>query len=131
MEVEEFHSELFKEIRHWDGMQTQDLLKSLYPDLNLTFKTNYASGGRSDSDLIFTYDKRYIIKTISVKEYKTLLHFLPELSMKYKSDKTLICKIYMCVQITFDQGREEYIIVMRNMNELLDVKMFLPSKIYY
>jgi hypothetical protein len=107
------------------------LLRSLYPDQNLSLKTKYATGGRSDSDLIFTYDKKYIIKTISLKEFKSLIYLLEELSIKYKSGKTLFCKIYMCIQITFEQGRQEIIIVMKNMNDFLDVKMFLLRKICY
>ena len=59
----------------------------------------FASGGRSANPILFTHDKKYLIKTISKKEKNVLLKMLPEYHSFMINEKSLLCRIYGAFRI--------------------------------
>lgn len=102
-----------------DGINSKDFLDSLNPKQNLKIiKASFASGGRSSNPIIFTYDKKLLLKTISKHEKNILINILPEFHRRMRDCKSLLCRIYGVYRIEVVGKQCIHIIVMRNMNEL-------------
>lgn len=92
---------MFHYIRHLDGIEELDIIKSIEPKLNRfqIFKTNsgdkHTDGGKSGSFFFFTEDKKFIIKSMKVRELDLLMKSLPEMVAHFEANPgTLISKIY-------------------------------------
>ena len=117
--IRKYSSKIFYILRKIDGISTKDYLLSLSPKDNLKIiKESFASGGRSANPIIFTYDKKLLLKTISKSEKDVLLNILPEYHRKMRDTKSLLCRIYGLYRIEVNGKQSMHIIVMRNMNEL-------------
>lgn len=100
-------------------MSLKDIVVSLNPDINMMkLSDSFASGGRSESPIIFSHDKKFLIKIISRDEKNIFVKLLPEFHQKMVENKTLLCRIYGLFRIIVRDKQEIYLIIMRNMNEL-------------
>ena len=117
--IRKYSPKIFYILRKIDGISTKDYLLSLSPKDNLKIiKESFASGGRSANPIIFTYDKKLLLKTISKSEKDVLLNILPEYHRRMRDTKSLLCRIYGVYRIEVNGKQSMHIIVMRNMNEL-------------
>ena len=117
--MRKYSPKIFYSLRKIDGISTKDFLLSLSPKDNLKIiKESFASGGRSSNPIIFTYNKKLLLKTISKSEKNVMLNLLPEYHRKMRDTKSLLCRIYGLYRIEVKGKQEMHIIVMRNMNEL-------------
>ena len=119
VKIRKYSPKIFYCIRKIDNISNDDYLLSLSPKDNLKIiKESFASGGRSANPIIFTYDKKYLLKTISKSEKNVLLEILPEYHRKMRDAKSLLCRIYGLYRIDVGGKQSMHLIVMRNMNEL-------------
>ena len=117
--IRKYSPKIFYALRKIDGISTNDYLLSLSPKDNLKIiKESFASGGRSSNPIIFTYDKKLLLKTISKSEKNVMLDILPEYHRRMRDTKSLLCRIYGLYRIEVKGKQDMHIIVMRNMNEL-------------
>ena len=117
--LRKYSPKIFYSLRKIDGISTKDYLLSLSPKDNLKIiKESFASGGRSANPIIFTYDKKLLLKTISKSEKNVMLNILPEYHRRMRDTKSLLCRIYGLYRIEVKGKQNMHIIVMRNMNEL-------------
>ena len=117
--MRKYSPKIFYSLRKIDGISTKDFLLSLSPKDNLKIiKESFASGGRSSNPIIFTYDKKLLLKTISKSEKNVMLSILPEYHRRMRDTKSLLCRIYGLYRIEVNGKQNMHIIVMRNMNEL-------------
>ena len=119
VKIRKYSPQIFYVLRKIDGISTDDYLLSLSPKDNLKIiKESFASGGRSANPIIFTYDKKLLLKTISKSEKNVLLDILPEYHRRMRDTKSLLCRIYGLYRIEVIGKQSMHLIVMRNMNEL-------------
>ena len=119
VKIRKYSPKIFYCIRKIDNISNDDYLLSLSPKDNLKIiKESFASGGRSANPIIFTYDKKYLLKAISKSEKNVLLEILPEYHRKMRDAKSLLCRIYGLYRIDVGGKQSMHLIVMRNMNEL-------------
>ena len=117
--IRKYAPKIFYVLRKIDGISNDDYLLSLSPKDNLKIiKESFASGGRSANPIIFTYDKKLLLKTISKSEKDILLNILPEFHRRMRDTKSLLCRIYGLYRIEVGGKQKMHLIVMRNMNEL-------------
>ena len=125
VKIRKYSPKIFYVLRKIDGISNDDYLLSLSPKDNLKIiKESFASGGRSANPIIFTYDKKFLLKTISKSEKNILLNILPEYHRRMRDTTSLLCRIYGLYKIEVSGKQSMHLIVMRNMNEL-------PSKTKY
>ena len=119
VKIRKYSPKIFYVLRRIDNISTKDYLLSLSPKDNLKIiKESFASGGRSANPIIFTHDKKYLLKTISKSEKNVLLEMLPEYHRRMRDTKSLLCRIYGLYRIEVIGKQSMHLIVMRNMNEL-------------
>ena len=110
---------VFYLIRKIDGIKLDDYKESLSPLKNKDkISQSFASGGNSDNPIIFTHDRRYLIKSISRSEKEMLVKILPEYHLRMKEGKSFICRLYGLYSIMINNKEQAYVIVMRNMCDL-------------
>ncbi len=86
-----------------DGITIHDLINSLDPITNFNQITrNFASGGRSANPILYTHDKKYLIKTISKDEKTIFIKMLPEYHRRMVQDESLLCRIYGIFRIKIE-----------------------------
>jgi len=106
-----------------DSLDIKQILASLDPEKNLKIiKDSFASGGRSSNPIIFTHDKKFLLKTITKEEKNIFIKMLPEYHRRMKDCNSYLCRIYGIFRIRVGVKEDAHIILMRNMNEL-------PSKV--
>jgi len=65
-------------------------------------QNSFATGGRSANPILFTFDKKYLIKTISKAEKNIFLKMLPEFHRRMIKDKSLLCRMYGIFRIQIE-----------------------------
>ena len=126
VKIRKYSPKIFYIFRKLDNIKNEDFLLSLSPKDNLKIiKESFASGGRSANPIIFTYDKKLLLKTISSSEKDVLLNILPEYHRKMRDTKSLLCRIYGLYRIEVIGKQSMHLIVMRNMNELPSMTKYL------
>ena len=116
---------VFHNIRKIDGIKLEDYKDSLSPIKNKEKITqSFASGGNSDNPIIFTHDKKYLIKSISRSEKDMFVKILPEYHRRMKEVKSFLCRVYGLYCILINNKEQAYVIVMRNMCDI-SVNVFL------
>ena len=125
VKIRKYSPKIFYVLRKIDGISNDDYLLSLSPKDNLKIiKESFASGGRSANPIIFTYDKKFLLKTISKSEKNILLNILPEYHRRMRDTKSLLCRIYGLYKIEVSGKQSMHLIVMRNMNELPSITKY-------
>jgi len=133
--IRKYAPAVFHHIRKIDEISVKDCLYSLDPDKNLKIITeSFCSGGRSANPIIFTHDKKFLLKTISKNEKNILLKLLPEYHRRMRDLKSYLCRIYGVFRIKLGDKEDVHILLMKNMCDLSnDVKhifffIFIPLK---
>lgn len=86
---------IFHHLLKVDGITINDFIASLDPMTNFKQIANsFASGGRSANPILFTHDRKYLIKTVSKDEKDTFIKMLPEFHRRMVNDKSLLCRMY-------------------------------------
>jgi len=117
--IRKYAPAVFHHIRKIDELSIRDCLQSLDPDRNLkNINESFASGGRSANPIIFTHDKRFLLKTISKNEKNILIKLLPEYHRRMRDLKSYLCRIYGVFRIKLGDKEDVHILLMRNMCEL-------------
>ena len=125
VKIRKYSPKIFYCLRKIDNILTNDYLLSLSPKDNLKIiKQSFAIGGRSSNPIIFTYDKKLLLKTISKSEKNVLLQILPEYHRRMRDTKSLLCRIYGLYRIEVVGKQSMHLIVMRNMNELPSITKY-------
>jgi len=127
VKVRKYAPAVFHHIRKIDEISVRDCLNSLDPDMNMKIITeSFASGGRSANPIIFTHDKKFLLKTISKSEKNILLKLLPEYHRRMRDLKSYLCRIYGVFRIQLGDKEDVHILLMKNMSDLSnDVKKIL------
>ena len=122
---------MFHHIRIIDELSIKECLNSLDPEKNFSIiNESFASGGKSANPIIFTHDKRFLLKTISKNEKNILLKLLPEYHRRMRDLKSYLCRIYGVFRIKLGNKADVHILLMRNMCELryANVKFYFFDK---
>lgn len=117
--VRQYAPMVFHHMRKIDNISIKDLTISLDPIKNFKIITDsFASGGRSSNPIIFTHDKKFLLKTISKNEKNVFIKMLPEYHRKMRDCKSYLCRIYGIFRIRVGEKENAHIILMKNMNDL-------------
>jgi len=93
--VRKYSPLIFHHILKSDGISINEFIVSLDPITNFKMiSDSFAIGGGSANPILFTHDKKYLIKTISKDEKDTFIKMLPEYHRKMVKGKSLLCRIY-------------------------------------
>jgi len=117
--IRKYAPAVFHHIRKIDDLSVRDCLNSLDPEKNFSIiNESFASGGRSANPIIFSFDKKFLLKTISKNEKNILLKLLPEYHRRMRDLKSYLCRIYGVFRIKLGDKEDVHILLMRNMSEL-------------
>ena len=104
-------------LKRLDGISNLDLARSFSPLLNvMSLQENLGNrGGRSDSFLYYSYDRRFLLKTLSKSEANVLkMDLLPDFH-RHKAEKTsLLSSIYGIFSIKCNNSACFEVIILRN-----------------
>jgi len=86
----------------------------------MVFKAGEGAGA-SGSFFFFSFDGKFLIKTLRGEEKEILLNMLPSFidHLKQNNNQSLIAKIYGCYTIKTNQFKAVHIIVMENTARLI------------
>jgi hypothetical protein len=125
VKVRKYAPKVFCHLIKIDGLSINELMASLDPEKNLKLiKESFASGGRSANPIIFTHDKKFLLKTISKLEKNIFVKMLQEYHRRMRDCSSYLCRIYGIYRIKISSKEDAHIIIMKNMNEL-------PSDVIY
>lgn len=121
VKIRSYSPVVFSHIRKIDNISNLDMIESLdYEKNSKHLEKMFAKGGRSANPILYTHDKKYLIKTISKEEKNILLNMLPLFHEKMGRVYSLLCRIYGMYRIKILNKVDAHIIIMKNMNELSD-----------
>ncbi|CAN0878564.1 Phosphatidylinositol 4-phosphate 5-kinase 8 [Linum grandiflorum] len=104
---------VFRNLREMFKLDAADYMMSICGDDGLT---EISSPGKSGSIFYLSHDDRFVIKTLSKSELKTLLKMLPQYYAHVGSyENTLITKFFGVHRIKLRGGRKVRFVVMGNM----------------
>ena len=111
---------VFHHIRLMDNISINDILESLDPIKNMKkIKKRKVSGGRGDNSIIYSWDKKFIVKTTETIERKI---FVEKMIIDYhclmKESRSLLSRIYGVFKIELKDKGSIDVIIQRNMNDL-------------
>ena len=117
--IQSFCPFVFHHIRLLDNISIDDILSSLDPVKNMkTIQDMKVEGGRGGNSIIYSWDKKLILKTANTTEIKILIEkMIVDYHCLMKS-KTLLSRIYGAFKIEFKDKGIIYVIIQRNMNDL-------------
>jgi len=107
---------LFHQVRQSVGIQPMDYCQSFrdYEDGVAGMKERF-SEGKSGSFMYFTFDRRYVVKTISTTEVDCMMEILPEYAAHVASSDGTLLHYYGCHSIRLpERSSRVYFIVMKN-----------------
>ncbi|ANB12561.1 1-phosphatidylinositol-4-phosphate 5-kinase [Sugiyamaella lignohabitans] len=110
--VEGHSQDLFNTIRKRQGIRTSDYLSAF--DLN-SAAIAIKSPGRSGSDLFYTEDGKYIIKTIPSSEHKVLIDLLPSYVKHLERHKNSLLPVFLGHYTHENNGKRTHFVVMKNL----------------
>ncbi|CAN1305466.1 Phosphatidylinositol 4-phosphate 5-kinase 7 [Linum perenne] len=104
---------VFRNLREMFKLDAAEYMMSICGDDGLT---ELSSPGKSGSIFYLSHDDRFVIKTLTKSELKTLLRMLPKYYCHVgKHENTLITKFFGVHRITLRGGRKVRFVVMGNM----------------
>lgn len=120
LKIEKYCSLVFHHIRVIDKISVDDCINSLNPILNLEkIDECKVSGGRSPNSILYTWDRRMLIKTISEQEKDLFIDkLLKNYHVRMRDTKSLLCRIYGLFRISISDQFSTYVVLMKNMCEL-------------
>ncbi len=117
----EYHYISFSKIREKSKVTDSIISSSFSVDENQNVferEINKKQAGRSGKQIIFTYDKKFILKEVDQMEKQYLLNIAEEYS-EYLSDNesTLLARIYGLFSVRLRRGEEKmYFMIMQNLD---------------
>jgi 1-phosphatidylinositol-4-phosphate 5-kinase len=123
----------FREVRKFDHVTDEMLYSSLDAAMNVNGIQNAGTGaGLSGQFFIFSYDKRFILKTMHRSEIDQMIRVLPSYYEHLSNNpKSLIAKIYGVFTVKMDSFEPIHVMIMQNslpavkdfeMNYVFDMK---------
>ncbi|ANB11232.1 1-phosphatidylinositol-4-phosphate 5-kinase [Sugiyamaella lignohabitans] len=110
--IEGHSQDLFNTIRRLQGIRTSDYLSAF--DLN-SAGIAIKSPGRSGSDLLYTENGKYIIKTIPSSEHEVLIDLLPSYVEHLERHKNSLLPVFLGHYTHEDNGKRTHFVVMKNL----------------
>ena len=123
----DYSPQVFYSIRRIYRIKTQEYTRALGPQQllaayrgNFMGFTEFASTGKSGSFFYYSYDSKFVLKTISEDEFKFLNRILPNYYEHLKKhNDTLLPRFYGCHRIIFNssgigQSKEFKFVIMNN-----------------
>jgi len=118
--IKEYAPIVFNQIRFYDKIDIRALIWSLNPlnGIKEIISDYYFNNTRGSSHklLLYTHDKKYLIKTISKEEKEKFIDMLPYYHERLVDHKSLLARIYGLFSIQISKKENAYIILMKNMN---------------
>lgn len=114
--ITEYAPALFDAIRELDGITPQNVCLSLSIELNKkqVFKAK-ESAGKSGSFFFFSYDRKFLIKTMNDSELEVFKNALPMyLKYLYKNPLSLLARIYGIFTVNMEDIVPVHILLMSN-----------------
>ena len=111
---------VFHHIRLIDNISIDDILSSLEPLQNMkTIKNMKVTGGRGGNSIIYTWDKKYILKTADDTETKILIEkMIVDYHCLMKQSRSLLSRVYGVFKIELKDKGSINVLIQRNMNDL-------------
>ena len=111
---------VFHHIRLIDNISIDDILSSLEPFTNMkTIQNMKVSGGRGGNSIIYSWDKKYILKTADDSETNILIEkMIIDYHCLMKQSITLLSRVYGVFKIELKDKGSINVIIQRNMNDL-------------
>ena len=109
---------MFEAIKEMDGVSPDDILHSLNPVLNRqqVFKAK-ESAGKSGSFFFFSFDRRFLIKTMNNAELKVLRNCLPDYVMFLRENPdSMIARIYGVFTVQMEDITPVHLLFMHKMD---------------
>jgi hypothetical protein len=127
--ITEFLPAMFSELRRKDEISDRDLYLAFKPSKNKSaIEKMSESKGKSGSFFFYSHDRKFIIKTISNGERKTLLNVINDYcEYMDKHNSTSITKIYGLYNVVIHSASSVNVILMQNLfgcNPRLIKRMF-------
>lgn len=118
--ITEHFPKVFDSIRKIEDVNIKDISLSFDPDSNASLlKDIKESDGKSGSFFFFSYDKKFILKTITLSELNTISEKFLKSYISYLNvafDSSIITKIYGIYSITLSNNSCITVILMQNLN---------------
>ena len=116
IDITEYSPKIFQIIRNKFNIGNSDLLYSVDPINNESSIFSVGEGeGKSGSYFIFSFDKQFIIKTISPGEMRMFIKLLNNYYKRVTSwNKSLLAKIYGAYSVKMSGVVPVYVILMQN-----------------
>ena len=111
---------VFHHIRLMDNISINDILASLDPTKNMKkIKKMKVSGGRGSNSIIYSWDKKFIVKTADTIERKILVEkMIIDYHCLMKESRSLLSRVYGVFQIELKDKGSIDVIIQKNMNDL-------------
>ena len=116
VKISDFAYKKFQELRELDGIDYDQILKSLSPAVNnkAVFKAG-ESTGKSGSFFFFSHDRKFIIKTMFQEELYIMMENLPTyFEYIFANPKSLIARIYGVFQVQMEGIVPVNLLIMAN-----------------
>ena len=105
---------IFAFLRHIDNINHDDILKSLNPESNrdMVFKAGEGSG-KSGSFFFFSYDKKYIIKTMTEGDLSTFLKIFKDYTFHLLDNPhSILARIYGVYTVKMENIEPVHVVLM-------------------
>ena len=118
---------VFHHIRLMDNISIDDILSSLDPINNIKkIQDMKVSGGRGGNSIIYSWDKKFILKTTDTPERKILVEkMIVDYHCLMKESRSLLSRIYGVFKIELEDKGAINVIIQRNMNDLPKITKLL------
>ena len=115
--ITEYYPQKFDDLRKKDGITDDIIIKSFSPIKNKSVIAKMGeSKGKSGSFFFYSYDRKFIIKTITNEEKETMKEILLEYYNYVKEhESTLITKIYGVYTLLIKNASSVNVILMQNL----------------
>ena len=126
--IKEYAPGVFQHIRFIDKVDIRSIICSINPlfgmkEITENYKGTYNSALSlrnlkrfEENKLLFSHDKKFIIKKVTKSEKNHFLQFLPHYHEKLRDTKSFMERIYGIYSIQISKKKNCYIILMKNMN---------------
>ena len=121
---------MFEAIKEMDKVSADDILYSLNPELNRqqVFKAK-ESAGKSGSFFFFSFDRRFLIKTMNNAELKVFRNCLPEYVMFLRENPdSMIARIYGVFTVQMEDIFPVHLLFMHKMEAGKNIKNVFDLK---
>lgn len=120
-EVRAYSPTIFHSLRLLCSMQKSDLLKSINPINNAEKITaevdKEKTAGNSGSEILFTSDKRFLIKSMKAEEKALMIQIVADyVTHIVKNEKSLIAKIYGIFSVSIERREPMYYLLLENLD---------------